>query len=135
MDPQPVEHGSIAACFQRQNAIALWKEARKMLGHGWGFAWPNDCRIIYNRASARPDGKPWSERKKLVWWDESKRQWTGLDTPDYDKDTATRHRTQPSGTAAERKLSAEQDHSLSSRRSRLVVRAERAEGWPTAHAL
>ena len=29
-------------------------------GHGWGFAWPADRRIIYNRASARPDGKPWS---------------------------------------------------------------------------
>ena len=54
------------------------------LGHGWGFAWPNDCRIIYNRASARPDGKPWSERKKLVWWDEQKKEWTGLDIPDYD---------------------------------------------------
>ena len=56
-----------------------------LLGHGWGFAWPNDCRIIYNRASARPDGKPWSERKKLVWWDEDKREWDGLDNPDYDK--------------------------------------------------
>ncbi len=56
------------------------------LGHGWGFAWPNDCRIIYNRASARPDGKPWSERKKLVWWDEEKKQWGGLDIPDYQKD-------------------------------------------------
>jgi formate dehydrogenase major subunit len=59
-----------------------------LLGHGWGFAWPNDCRIIYNRASARPDGKPWSERKKLVWWDETKKEWTGLDNPDYQKDLA-----------------------------------------------
>ncbi|HEY4676457.1 MAG TPA: molybdopterin dinucleotide binding domain-containing protein, partial [Candidatus Angelobacter sp.] len=57
------------------------------LGHGWGFAWPNDCRIIYNRASARPDGKPWSEKKKLIWWDETKREWTGLDTPDFTKTT------------------------------------------------
>lgn len=55
------------------------------LGHGWGFSWPNDVRIIYNRCSARPDGKPWSERKKLVWWDEEKQEWTGLDTPDFDK--------------------------------------------------
>ncbi len=55
------------------------------LGHGWGFAWPNDVRILYNRASARPDGKPWSERKKLVWWDAEKREWTGLDHPDFDK--------------------------------------------------
>ena len=36
---------------------------------GWGFAWPDNRRILYNRASADPDGKPWSERKRLVWWD------------------------------------------------------------------
>ena len=60
------------------------RNAKDALGHGWGFAWPNDCRILYNRASARPDGKPWSERKKLVWWDEDKAEWTGLDVADYD---------------------------------------------------
>jgi formate dehydrogenase major subunit len=52
-------------------------------GHGWGFAWPSDRRVIYNRASARPDGKPWSERKKLVWWDEASKKWTGNDVPDF----------------------------------------------------
>jgi len=66
---------------------ALERDPKDLLGHGWGFAWPNDCRIIYNRASARPDGKPWSQRKKLVWWDDAKREWTGLDTPDYDQAT------------------------------------------------
>jgi formate dehydrogenase major subunit len=40
-------------------------------------------RIIYNRASADPKGKPWSERKKYVWWDEEDGQWTGLDVPDF----------------------------------------------------
>jgi formate dehydrogenase major subunit len=64
------------------------RNPQDLLGHGWGFAWPNDCRIIYNRASARPDGKPWSERKKLVWWDEQKQEWGGLDNPDYDKSIA-----------------------------------------------
>ncbi len=64
------------------------RKPKDLLGHGWGFAWPNDCRIIYNRASARPDGQPWSERKKLVWWDEEKREWTGLDNADYKKDLA-----------------------------------------------
>jgi formate dehydrogenase major subunit len=65
--------------------IANKRAARDYLGHGWGFSWPNDVRIIYNRCSARPDGSPWSERKKLVWWDEQKQEWTGLDTPDFDK--------------------------------------------------
>jgi len=66
---------------------ALERNPKDLLGHGWGFAWPNDCRIIYNRASARPDGQPWSERKKLVWWDQDRKHWTGLDNPDYQKET------------------------------------------------
>ncbi len=67
------------------------RNPKDLLGHGWGFAWPNDCRIIYNRASARPDGKPWSERKKLVWWDEQEKHWTGLDNPDYEKEMPPDH--------------------------------------------
>jgi formate dehydrogenase major subunit len=57
------------------------RKSRDYLGHGWGFAWPSDRRIIYNRASARPDGHPWSERKKLVWWDSEK--WTGIDVAGF----------------------------------------------------
>ena len=66
--------------------LANERSPKDALGHGWGFSWPNDCRIIYNRASARPDGRPWSERKKLIWWDEEKKQWTGLDNADYEKE-------------------------------------------------
>jgi formate dehydrogenase major subunit len=54
-----------------------------LYGHGWGYAWPDDRRILYNRASARPDGEPWSDRKRLVWWDRHAGEWTGLDTPDF----------------------------------------------------
>jgi formate dehydrogenase major subunit len=57
-------------------------------GHGWGYAWPLDRRILYNRASARPDGKPWSERKALVWWDEATREWTGHDVADFTRGKA-----------------------------------------------
>jgi len=49
----------------------------------WGWAWPTNRRILYNRASADPQGRPWSERKKLVWWDEEKECWTGYDVPDF----------------------------------------------------
>jgi formate dehydrogenase major subunit len=49
----------------------------------WGFAWPGNRRILYNRASADPAGKPWSERKKYVWWDAAAGSWTGIDVPDF----------------------------------------------------
>jgi formate dehydrogenase major subunit len=50
----------------------------------WGWAWPANRRVLYSRASADPDGKPWSERKRYVWWDGEK--WTGYDVPDFPVD-------------------------------------------------
>ncbi len=49
----------------------------------WGWAWPANRRVLYNRASADLNGNPWSERKKWVWWDG--KEWTGYDTPDFAK--------------------------------------------------
>ena len=54
----------------------------------WAWAWPANRRILYNRASAAPDGTPWSERKKFVWWDEESGKWTGKDVPDFPIDRA-----------------------------------------------
>ena len=68
------------------------REPQGRYGHGWGFAWPLDRRILYNRCSAAPDGKPWSERKKLVWWDEEAKEWTGDDVPDFTKSKSPRAR-------------------------------------------
>ena len=65
---------------------AKQREPRGPYGHGWGFAWPSDRRILYNRASAKPDGTPWSERKKLIWWDASEKRWAGDDVPDFPPD-------------------------------------------------
>jgi len=49
----------------------------------WAWAWPANRRILYNRASADADGRPWSERKKYVWWDAEQGRWTGRDVPDF----------------------------------------------------
>jgi formate dehydrogenase major subunit len=50
---------------------------------GWGFSWPRNVRLLYNRASADPQGRPWSERKRWVWWDAEAGRWTGHDVPDF----------------------------------------------------
>ncbi len=46
----------------------------------WGWAWPANRRILYNRASADPHGAPWSERKRYVWWDAGEGKWTATAT-------------------------------------------------------
>jgi formate dehydrogenase major subunit len=58
----------------------------------WGWAWPANRRILYNRASADPDGKPWSERKALVWWDAESGRWTGHDNADFVADRPPSYR-------------------------------------------
>ncbi len=58
----------------------------------WGWTWPLNRRVLYNRASADPDGRPWSEQKKLVWWDEEAGEWTGNDTPDFERNKPPHYR-------------------------------------------
>ena len=53
---------------------------------GWGFSWPANRRILYNRCAADPEGRPWSERKRYIWWDEGRRRWVGYDVPDFPVD-------------------------------------------------
>jgi formate dehydrogenase major subunit len=61
----------------------------------WGWTWPMNRRVLYNRASADPQGRPWSERKKLVWWDAEKQEWTGYDIPDFEKNKPPDYRPDP----------------------------------------
>lgn len=47
----------------------------------WAFAWPNNRRILYNRASADPEGKPWNPDKVLVEW--TGNEWRQVDVGDF----------------------------------------------------
>ncbi len=74
----PAPDRNLAASRKPDNYVSL----------GWGFNWPANRHIMYNRASARPDGQPWSDRKRYVWWDpaggaDQKGAWVGYDVPDF----------------------------------------------------
>lgn len=67
----------------------------------WAWAWPDDRRLLYNRASADPEGRPWSERKRYVWWDAEAGRWTGEDTPDFVADLPPDHEPGPHAEGSE----------------------------------
>jgi formate dehydrogenase major subunit len=62
---------------------------------GWGFSWPANRRLMYNRCSADPKGDPWPKEARLarrhggpaargyVYWDGDQKSWAGLDVPDF----------------------------------------------------
>ena len=63
----------------------------------WGWAWPSNRRIMYNRASADPQGNPWSEKKKWVWWNAETKKWAGYDVPDFPPTKAPNDAAKPGG--------------------------------------
>jgi formate dehydrogenase major subunit len=69
----------------------------------WAWAWPSNRRILYNRASADPNGVPWSDRKAYVWWDAERGEWTGHDNPDFKQDLPPDY-TPPDDASAEMRL-------------------------------
>jgi formate dehydrogenase major subunit len=78
-------HAGIHADGVNQSARKKPGSEQNWIAPEWGWAWPSNRRILYNRASADPDGKPWSERKKYVWWDAQEGRWTSLgDDPDFE---------------------------------------------------
>jgi formate dehydrogenase major subunit len=95
--------GSYADGINQTARRAPAKE-QNWLGPEWCWAWPANRRILYNRASADPEGKPWSERKALVWWDADEAKWTGHDIADF-KATKSPHYRPPAGATAAEALS------------------------------
>jgi formate dehydrogenase major subunit len=84
-----------AGCYaDGVNQVARRRPGREQswVAPEWGWAWPMNRRILYNRASADPQGKPWSERKRYVWWDAEQGKWTGEDVPDFKAEMAPDYR-------------------------------------------
>lgn len=59
----------------------------------WGFAWPANRRIIYNRASCDPSGKPWDAKRTLLRWTGT--AWAGNDIPDMRPNAAPEENVGP----------------------------------------
>jgi formate dehydrogenase major subunit len=53
----------------------------------WGWSWPANRRVMYNRASCDPAGQPWDMERRQVWWNEAQQKWIGNDVPDFKADS------------------------------------------------
>ena len=81
-------HAGIYADGINQTARKKPRTDQNWIAPEWGWAWPGNRHILYNRASADPAGKPWSERKRYVWWDAEEGRWHSLgDAPDFEPTT------------------------------------------------
>jgi formate dehydrogenase major subunit len=75
----------------------------------WGFSWPANRRLMYNRCSADLKGNPWPKEARLarehprtgqafrgyVYWDGTR--WVGLDVPDFPLNKAPDTKAVPNG--------------------------------------
>ncbi len=81
-----------AGIFAGGNNLSKRRDSRTDPGNlgiypGFAWTWPNNMRVLYNRASCDRHGKPYPGSKPIVWWDEKAGKWTGYDLPDVPKIT------------------------------------------------
>nr|HNI00352.1 molybdopterin dinucleotide binding domain-containing protein [Rhodocyclaceae bacterium] len=80
-----------AGCWSQAGNLTARRDTADPTGLGvfpnWGFSWPANRRILYNRASADKDGKPWDPSRKYLAWNGT--SWAGgADVPDMRPDAA-----------------------------------------------
>jgi formate dehydrogenase major subunit len=61
----------------------------------WAWSWPANRRVMYNRASCDPTGKPWDAERTQIWWNEAQQKWMGNDVPDFKVDSNPRDHMGP----------------------------------------
>ena len=74
-----------SGCYTERGNMMARRDSSDPGGRGiapnWACSWPANRRMLYNRASCDPQGKPWSEKRKLIEW--NGKQWVGFDVPDF----------------------------------------------------
>jgi anaerobic selenocysteine-containing dehydrogenase len=80
-----------AGCWSQAGNLTARRDTSDPTGLGvfpnWGFSWPANRRILYNRASADKDGKPWDPTRRYMAWNGT--SWAGgADVPDMRPDAA-----------------------------------------------
>ncbi|QAZ67400.1 formate dehydrogenase-N subunit alpha [Solidesulfovibrio carbinolicus] len=63
----------------RRDKTQTAMQAKIGLYPGWTWCWPVNRRVLYNRASVDPQGKPYQPEKAVIAWEDGK--WVG-DVPD-----------------------------------------------------
>jgi formate dehydrogenase major subunit len=76
-----------AGVFSKGENLSKRRDSRTDPGNlgiypNFAWTWPNNMRLLYNRASCDRHGKPYPGSKPIVWWDEEAKRWTGWDVPD-----------------------------------------------------
>jgi formate dehydrogenase major subunit len=61
----------------------------------WGWSWPANRRVLYNRASCDAEGRPWDPERRQVWWNEAQQRWAGVDVPDFKVDSSPKEHMGP----------------------------------------
>jgi len=61
--------------------------ADRGIAPNWAWSWPANRRVLYNRASCDPAGKPYDPERRQVWWSEAGQKWVGNDVPDFKVDS------------------------------------------------
>jgi formate dehydrogenase major subunit len=73
-----------AGCWTEDGNMMARRDNSDPSGMGifqnWSFAWPANRRVLYNRASCDPDGRPWDPDRVLIEWNGER--WVGPDVPD-----------------------------------------------------
>ena len=90
--PPPPATGSTPARIPRPatcpSAAPASRTRRRTIPPAWAtttagrWSWPLNRRVLYNRASADLDGKPWDPSRPGIQWDPTEKKWKG-DVPDY----------------------------------------------------